>query len=899
MTQVSRKSASVLARRSPRWTAKRKGRKHKIILESITREKKKLRSVISFETKAPPGYTFISAGDPHFTTTCKELCRRDGMKVYAVSTTPHLHTHGLSQHVHRIGYHFPSAVVAAVCMDRGLYLTATGKAVSIYGMSDENSRKHADSVPQITINTEARDVLKDLFPNIPDNDLNQIIKTAFQKGQRKVGTAVELPLARRAQLAVVAHIRHIYTNYDRLLKATSFHEARATVEQPTLAKLVEWRGDDENGKTVLEDVFREVIVISDDEDSDIEGEPLPSQGRDTSVEVISSKPVIEELHMKPISYGNTARREAHVEQSEDEATPGFRFIPEVPKKAKIDRRGFSRYQAWDRAINKYKNLSSGPSCQPSYSLGDPLQGICGINREPFDRGAPVHQRIEPRQSSTAPDTIPNQRTVIPNSIRAPLQPVAEHHVSNSAVLTLHEPFEPYPVGELPIENKDSLVSLNPPYLVSLKRAPISEPKRRHLQHPDLSNEPVFVSGPRESQGRHADSLGLIPQPSEHLLNRNATQQDSVLPSIESPLPLNLKRISSGPLEHLTKRMSGAFTFRSVTPHRQVGADIPSHKIPQDPIEDYDSKRRRLIYHEPVPLETPLSPSGPGTLRTHPGNRYTVTGHSSMQTGVNVRRRYAAAVEPLHDPQQLPGSAHVLSASTTRFEHEAQAFKHQIPPEAYGNQPCSPSRLGNSQVNYHRSPGQPRVRPATRYAIPIDRDRERTGQPPPRSSDATKSHISRSVHGRNPDETIDPSHEPSLWYRNLADYAPAEKQKVYAEGFVRSIEPSIPEHRPIRRHPASPIMKDPLQPMASKIYGGQHGRVPSDSLLSGPRGRIPYGAQGLLLSQQHSAIGNQDSRQHDHRLSRKQSPVYHYDNQSYNLQTSPRYGHEESPILIGT
>ena len=73
-------------------------------------------------------------------------------------------------------------------------------------------------------------------------------------------------MARRVQLAVVAHIRHVYTQYDRLLKITSFQDARAAVEEPCLAKLVQWRGDDENGTTVLEDVFREVIVISDDED---------------------------------------------------------------------------------------------------------------------------------------------------------------------------------------------------------------------------------------------------------------------------------------------------------------------------------------------------------------------------------------------------------------------------------------------------------------------------------------------------------------------------------------------------------------------------------------------------------------------------------------------------------
>ena len=43
----------------------------------------------------------------------------------------------------------------------------------------------ADSVvSQTTINTEARDAIRDLFPNIPDSDLNQIIKTAFQKVRR-------------------------------------------------------------------------------------------------------------------------------------------------------------------------------------------------------------------------------------------------------------------------------------------------------------------------------------------------------------------------------------------------------------------------------------------------------------------------------------------------------------------------------------------------------------------------------------------------------------------------------------------------------------------------------------------------------------------------------------------
>lgn len=75
--------------------------------------------------------------------------------------------------------------------------------------------------------------------NLPGTKLSFFFFFFIYQGQRKVGTAIELPLARRAQLAVVAHIRHIYTDYDRLLKVTSFHEARTTVEEPTLAKLVE------------------------------------------------------------------------------------------------------------------------------------------------------------------------------------------------------------------------------------------------------------------------------------------------------------------------------------------------------------------------------------------------------------------------------------------------------------------------------------------------------------------------------------------------------------------------------------------------------------------------------------------------------------------------------------
>lgn len=76
----------------------------------------------------------------------------------------------------------------------------------------------------------------------------------------------DLSLPRRIQLAVVAHIRHIYTDYDSLLHSLGWAGARANVASKTLEVLASWRGDKDDDIDVVEDILREVIVISDDED---------------------------------------------------------------------------------------------------------------------------------------------------------------------------------------------------------------------------------------------------------------------------------------------------------------------------------------------------------------------------------------------------------------------------------------------------------------------------------------------------------------------------------------------------------------------------------------------------------------------------------------------------------
>ena len=177
----------------------------------------------------------------------------------------------------------------------------------------------------MTINTEAKQAIKDLFPKIPDNDLYRIIKHAFQLSTARVGTAPELPLLRRAHLAVVAHIRHNYTSYDRLLKTVQYNEARHQVEQETLA-----------------------IVISDEEESEADARDVqPLHQEQVRVEELSSS-----KHDRGYARSLSPVAEARLEQHQ----PYPRLIRTYrPTDAEIAQRNEARYARWDQARRDYRS----------------------------------------------------------------------------------------------------------------------------------------------------------------------------------------------------------------------------------------------------------------------------------------------------------------------------------------------------------------------------------------------------------------------------------------------------------------------------------------------------------------------------------------------------------------
>ncbi|KAI0013278.1 hypothetical protein F4779DRAFT_444600 [Xylariaceae sp. FL0662B] len=260
--------------------------KHKTYFESVenTDRKKKLEFQITTDRHPPPGFEFIPTGHPELSQLCKELSREQDAMIFIVSDSKN--PENLEHHMNRAGYHF-----------RQMIVDQARSQLMKSGHSDRAARTHPggpEPIPQsqADINREADAVLRDLFPRIPNTDRHEIIQHAFQKGGKfngeyKVGMAKELTLARRVQLAALAHIRHTHTRYDELLKESDWANARKAVEKPCLDIIVKWRGDEETGRDQLDEILREVIEISDTEE---DSENETSSADDAVVQRVSARP---------------------------------------------------------------------------------------------------------------------------------------------------------------------------------------------------------------------------------------------------------------------------------------------------------------------------------------------------------------------------------------------------------------------------------------------------------------------------------------------------------------------------------------------------------------------------------------------------------------------------------
>jgi hypothetical protein len=227
----------------------------------------------------------------------------------------------LSHHVHRVGHHFPLQIIDLACSkfgytydeSHGLQKAKDGDRTNWIArrFEDYSSRQVKQGHPTTEKETKGyiHGAVREMFPKIPDDDLQAIVTHAFEEGTNRVGNAKELSLARRVQLAVVAHIRHTYTDYDKLLKSGGWMEARSKVESVSLAKLKEWRDEADEQSNELEETFREVIVLDDDDDEPSSEERSTStpDEREQSMEIVSSRATARDL--QPELHANYSRND--------------------------------------------------------------------------------------------------------------------------------------------------------------------------------------------------------------------------------------------------------------------------------------------------------------------------------------------------------------------------------------------------------------------------------------------------------------------------------------------------------------------------------------------------------------------------------------------------------------
>lgn len=674
-----------------------------------------------------------------------------------------------------------------------------------------------------------------------------------------MGTATELPLARRAQLAVVAHIRHVYTDYDRILKVKSFHEARSAVEQTTLAKVIEWRGDDENGQTVLEDVFREVIVISDDEDSETEEGVARTDTRGQDAQVISTDAQTHEINIQPVSTTQLSRHDSFREPSE-EAPPGFRIVSKMPAEKASDRRGFSRYQAWNRALNRYRAETQSNDLT---RLGD----ASAEQRSPRHMKRPAvaqdpadsFRHAAPQFMSTVHKVAPKPTLVDLTAQRSPAS-LAVNRLSDTKYVGAQE-------RHFPMENQQAnpkfgpnglppaLTAQKPPEVRRLEDPPHSGAEVLYSQdssHVDqrtkvpserrpAPTQPVFVGRPKELHlGNETQSGRGAEVPSSYRSRSGPVPPDYVLPSVETPWPQE-SRPAEGHLEHLTQRMS----LRSVTPARRQG-DIFQHDYVGEPDSPngQNPKRRRLAHyaapdHNPRPDVRKAKPLGlPVSQGLSPRRHYRreeLVPEPRSQNGAYLDPCYSSTV----DQPSLPGihqEKNPVSFVPPQASVDARAvidLTHVVDP---------PSHVSV----HHPQPGLPGVGNSNFASGRTIRAAEFS------RSDRPAFHADRSPYMDRARPSVPKGPHTSLWKPvdgpHLFASAPSGG-KLYADGFVRHVD--ILEGRPAQYFVQRPEPRN--QHVGEKSGQPMRTRVPNHYViqdLSQPHAstseqRQPPGPRGVI------------------------------------------------------
>ncbi|KAJ6782872.1 hypothetical protein PWT90_09120 [Aphanocladium album] len=366
--------------------------KHHTYFEFVANKnkKKKLEYQVITKKEPPPGFEFVPIGNPDLTTACKEISREKDAMIFIVSTSKAGASNHLSGHIHRIGHHIRETIVEEA--------KASLQHFSQLPVVESNGEPEPIPDSQEEYHAQADAAIRDLFPRIPNTDRQSIIDHSFTRGnaiqsaakEPPVGLSQDITLARRVQLAVLAHIRHSHTRYDQLLKETSWQNARKVVEQLCLDTLVQWRGDEETGRDQLDEILREVIIISDSETGDSDDETTDdTSAEETDLELAVAGPS-RQRRSRP-QTGLDTPMETHMGQPptpENAQSSLFDPLQQGTKTQRRNQRGFKRYRAWEEAIRRNREVQDYPTVMDTdtvysaYLRQQPLHSVTPVQSNP-------------------------------------------------------------------------------------------------------------------------------------------------------------------------------------------------------------------------------------------------------------------------------------------------------------------------------------------------------------------------------------------------------------------------------------------------------------------------------------------------------------------------------------
>ena len=176
---------------------------------------------VRFQSPMPKegGYVFVPKGNVYITSNCRKQTQEAGQTVYTV----------LNAKNNAVGIRVPRRIRDAV--QESHEATREKRAQAVLRKDEKLER-------------EFRDAVLAQFPGTPEESVTKIVGRAMAKRSRRVGRTGKLDVKERAALAVRAHIRHVHTDYDKLMRSgVARGQARSQIHEKIDEVVLAWGGE--------------------------------------------------------------------------------------------------------------------------------------------------------------------------------------------------------------------------------------------------------------------------------------------------------------------------------------------------------------------------------------------------------------------------------------------------------------------------------------------------------------------------------------------------------------------------------------------------------------------------------------------------------------------------------